>query len=116
MSLLKIITILLAAQLFVLDVHANRSIINHELIKKIEKSYYLVENWFINNIKEDGTFNYLYDPLRQRYSKKNNMIRQLMASRLLADLSHDRDELKKLHKNNLDAYRVILSIETGADK
>ncbi|WP_300465558.1 beta-L-arabinofuranosidase domain-containing protein [Desulfobacula sp.] len=103
MNLLRFITLLLVGQLFVLDVHANESIINQELIKKIEKSYCLAENWFINNIKEDGSFNYLYDPLSRKYSKKNNMIRQLMASRLLAELSHERDELKNLHKRNLKA-------------
>lgn len=58
--------------------------------------------WFKLSFREKGLFHYLYDPRSDRYSKKNNELRQLMASRLLADLSQHDPSLLKLHRKNLD--------------
>lgn len=58
--------------------------------------------WFLRNINSKGIFNYSYDPVTETYSTKNNMIRQLMASRLLAELSQTNESLQLLHQKNLD--------------
>ena len=60
------------------------------------------EKWLISNLREEGYFNYLYDPSTEEYSTNNNMIRQLMASRLLAEMSIDNISLRPIHQKNLD--------------
>jgi hypothetical protein len=63
--------------------------------------------WITANLNQRATFNYYYYPLNDSYSPYNNMIRQFMASRVLAEVSQERIELQQLHKKNLDA---ILSL------
>ena len=58
----------------------------------------LAEKWIISNLKEDGYFNYIYDPEKDEYSDKNNMIRQLMSSRLIAVMCQTNSTLKELTK------------------
>lgn len=60
------------------------------------------QNWLIKNIDEKGIFNYIYDPTTEEYSTSNNMIRQLMASRVLAEMSTENTSLQTLHQKNLD--------------
>ncbi|MCK4347527.1 MAG: hypothetical protein KAW47_02815 [Thermoplasmatales archaeon] len=62
----------------------------------------LAETWLISNLREEGYFNYIYDPEKEEYSDKNNMIRQLMASRILAEMSQMNSSLEELHQKNLD--------------
>ena len=62
----------------------------------------LAQEWLIDNVKEEGDFIYRYSPSNGKYSTSNNMIRQLMASRLLAELSLENTSLQTLHKKNLD--------------
>ena len=82
-----------------------------EQLEKIEEEKTLIEintalgqaeHWLTNNLNEKGYFNYLYNPEKDVYSTKNNMIRQLMASRLLAELSQSEKSLLLAHKKNLD--------------
>ena len=61
----------------------------------------LAKQWLITNVNEEGYFNYFYNPEEDTYSTKNNMIRQLMASRLLAELSQSEEGLLPTHKKNL---------------
>ena len=68
----------------------------------INNSLNLAEKWLTSNLKEKGCFNYIYDPSTGEYSNKNNMIRQLMASRLLAELCQTNSSLGTLHQKNLD--------------
>lgn len=68
----------------------------------INNSLNLAEKWLTSNLKEKGCFNYIYDPSTGEYSNKNNMIRQLMASRLLAELCQTNSSLETLHQKNLD--------------
>ena len=70
--------------------------------EKINNSLDNAEKWLISNLREEGCFNYLYDPSTETYSTNNNMIRQLMASRLLAEMSKDNISLQPLHQKNLD--------------
>ena len=72
-----------------------------QLSSELAASYELAEQWLLSNIKEKGIFIYRYNPLKDTYPKKNNMIRQLMASRLLAELSQDQPLLKDKHRQNL---------------
>lgn len=59
------------------------------------------ESWFLENFL-GGEFLYLYDPNRNRVEEDNNMIRQLMASRLLAEMATERPELLPMHRANLE--------------
>jgi len=69
---------------------------------KIKDTLNLAQDWFIDNLKDEGDFNYRYSPSNGQYSTANNMIRQLMASRLLAELSQKNSSLQILHRKNLD--------------
>ncbi|MCK4534632.1 MAG: hypothetical protein KAT81_03810, partial [Syntrophobacterales bacterium] len=71
-------------------------------LAKLNNSLNLAKEWLIHNFNAKGIFNYQYDPSSGKYSGRNNMIRQLMSSRLLAELSQDNSGLRKLHKKNLD--------------
>lgn len=68
----------------------------------LNNSLNLAKEWLISNFNKKDIFNYQYDPSSGKYSSRNNMIRQLMSSRLLAELSQDNSALLKLHKKNLD--------------
>ncbi len=70
--------------------------------ENVRNSYQLAEQWFTEQMREDKSlFHYLYDPKRDEYSTKNNPIRQLMASRLLAELASEHAELLPEHRRNL---------------
>ena len=68
----------------------------------VEGSLDLAKKWLVSNLKDKGCFNYIYDPSTDQYSSSNNMIRQLMASRVLAELSQENETLQDLHQKNLD--------------
>jgi len=70
--------------------------------EKINNSLNSAEKWLTSNLKEKGCFNYIYEPSTGEYPDKNNMIRQLMASRLLAELCQTNSSLETLHQKNLD--------------
>ena len=70
--------------------------------KDMNISLDLAEKWMVSNLNEDGYFNYIYDPEKDEYSDKNNMIRQLMASRLIAEMCKENSSLNELHSKNLD--------------
>jgi len=70
--------------------------------EKINNSLNPAEKWLTSNLKEKGCFNYIYEPSTGEYPDKNNMIRQLMASRLLAELYQTNSSLETLHQKNLD--------------
>lgn len=71
------------------------------LTATISPSYEAAEKWFLRNVRDNGLFHYLYYPNTDAYPNKNNAIRQLMASRLLAELSNEKPELLSLHERNL---------------
>ena len=77
----------------------NKTIVDKE---KINQSLKLSKNWLINNLNSEGYFNYIYDPIDDEYSSKNNMIRQLMASRVISELANENDSLKIINKKNLE--------------
>lgn len=61
----------------------------------------LAVNWLTENIRDKGLFYYLFDPKKGEYSTNNNAIRQLMASRLLAELASEKQSLLDEHTKNL---------------
>ena len=69
---------------------------------QVNNSLLKAESWLLNDINEFGYFNYSYDPIEDTYSSENNMVRQLMASRLLAELSQTNESLRPIHKKNLE--------------
>ena len=71
-------------------------------LEKIHDSLDMAEGWMLLNLDEDGYFNYEYRPSSGEYSNSNNMIRQLMSSRWLAELSSKDEALLHMHKVNLD--------------
>jgi len=81
---------------------------------EIVESYNSGIDWLTKNINEKGYFNYIYDPETQEYSSKNNMIRQLMGSRLLAEISQENSSLQELHQENLDAIFKYWYRENGS--
>jgi AMMECR1 domain-containing protein len=70
--------------------------------EKVQDSLDMAEGWMLLNIDEEANFNYEYSPSEGKYSTSNNMIRQLMSSRWLAEKSSGNDVLLQMHKVNLD--------------
>ena len=70
--------------------------------EKINNSLNSAEKWLKSNLKEKGCFKYIYEASTGEYPDKNNMIRQLMASRLLAEMTQTNSSLETLHQKNLD--------------
>jgi len=70
--------------------------------EKVKDSLDMAEGWMLLNLDEEANFNYEYSPSEGKYSTSNNMIRQLMSSRWLAEKSSENDILLQMHKVNLD--------------
>jgi len=62
----------------------------------------LGKSWIFRNLRDQGLFVYSLDPMEGKFSGKNNAIRQLMASRVLAQESVKDARLEKGHRGNLD--------------
>ncbi|MFH1729418.1 MAG: AMMECR1 domain-containing protein [Pseudomonadota bacterium] len=69
---------------------------------KIKNSLNLAEKWLVDNLEDTGKFIYVYNPSNGTYSQNNNMIRQLMGSRALAEMAMKDKSLLKKHKKNLE--------------
>ncbi len=93
--------VLLFIMLFVTGC-AKQSEENENFIKEVQQSNWIATEWLINNFRDKGLFFYIYEPKFSRYPDKNNTIRQLMSSRILAELSNTRADLIENHQKNLD--------------
>ncbi len=69
---------------------------------QVKKSLEDASAWFISALRDDGLFIYHFDPEFNRIASYNDALRQLMASRLLAEMAVENSELLGLHKKNLD--------------
>lgn len=69
---------------------------------RIERSNEAAKGWLFNNVREKGLFVYTYNPSTGDEPEKNNAIRQLMASRILAEESVNARGLRELHLRNLN--------------
>jgi hypothetical protein len=72
------------------------------MLRDIQASYALALEWFLNAFLENGRFTYIYDPFQDRSIEGRDTVRQLMASRLLADLAAQNPAYKARHQRNLD--------------
>jgi len=70
---------------------------------RVEYANELGKTWIFQNLREDkGLFVYSANPSTGEVSTQNNAIRQLMASRVLAQESKENPDLQELHHRNLD--------------
>ncbi len=76
--------------------------ISSAFLDDVAETNEFAKNWLFSNVRDKGLFVYAADPSSGEVSTKNNAIRQLMASRMLAQDSHNDPELLELHKLNLD--------------
>ena len=77
-------------------VHPKQEITTEYLIDTIERGLI----WLWSNLSWD--FTYVYNPSSGTYSQNNNMIRQLMGSRLLAEMANEDQTLLEKHQENVD--------------
>jgi len=75
----------------------------HEiLIETVDSIYGLAIKGFSHSLRDKGIFRYSFDPVHNKYSTKNNAIRQLMATRLMAELAGEEATWLPKHKKNLN--------------
>jgi len=72
-----------------------------QLLEDVSASYPLARTWLLRNIRDNGLFYYIYTPKTQSYPNKNNALRQLMGSRVLAELAAQDATLLPLHEKNM---------------
>ena len=60
-----------------------------------------MDAWLVRDLNDEGYFDYEYYPSNGSRSGDNNMIRQLMASRTLAELARSDERFMSLHRKNL---------------
>ncbi len=83
-------------------------------LENTAQSLKMAENWLTSNVQESGAFTYVYNPSSGDYSTNNNMIRQLMGSRQLAEMASKDPTLEALHKKNLEQiFREWYQEENG---
>lgn len=99
---MKLNRTIIAALFVLLFISASSFAEKSKLPPELDRSYKLAENWFLNSINEKGIFNYIYDSHLDSYSTTNNAIRQLMSSRLLAEMAASDPSLRAKHQKNLD--------------
>lgn len=69
----------------------------------VSSSYSLAYEWFRHSLRDKGIFRYNFQPGQKNvYSNKNNAIRQLMASRLMAEISNEDSSFLEPHQRNLN--------------
>lgn len=84
-----------------------------DYLPDIIKSRDLAQQWLINNIKENGSFVYSYNPDKDQSPAANNDVRQLMASRALAELALQNSDYLSYHQRNLTYVLQELYQEDG---
>lgn len=72
------------------------------------------EYFLVTAFREKGLFRYSYDPVENSYTSRNNELRQLMGSRLLAELAADDPALLAKHRTNLGFILEHWYRESGA--
>ncbi len=70
--------------------------------ERFNRMHRLARQWLLHAITDEGDFRYLYYPSRDSFPEdRNNMIRQLMSSRGLAELAKGDSGILPLHRRNL---------------
>lgn len=74
-----------------------------DFAQDLYESYELATQWFSHSMRDKGLFRYNFKPGKKNiYGTKNNAIRQLMGTRLMAEMCHEDSSLIPLHKKNMD--------------
>ena len=75
------------------------------------------QKWLSSYVQEDGSFVYLYDPEEEdKVYNKNNMIRQLLAARVVAQFCADGEEVFcEIHRKNMNFFFENLYQEEDVD-
>lgn len=71
-------------------------------LEEVRKGIAAMKKRLVDNLDQQGKFTYVYNPTPATYSRNNNLIRQFMASRVLAEMSNQDETLLPLHKRNLE--------------
>lgn len=71
-------------------------------LEEVRKGIAAMKKRLVDNLDQQGQFTYVYNPTPATYSRNNNLIRQFMASRVLAEMSDQDETLLPLHKRNLE--------------
>ncbi len=72
-----------------------------DLCRRADEIRNLATGWLKNNFSPSGLWHYLYMPDKDVYARSNNAIRQLMASRLAAQLAFQDRRFLQLHRLNI---------------
>ena len=76
---------------------------DEDFLESVRRTQTHAEKWFLSSIREDKPlFTYIYDPVEDASPTSQNELRQLMASRLLAQMSAENRGLKGVHRMNAD--------------
>lgn len=75
---------------------------NDEFLNEVSKSKKMATEWLQKNFRDKGLWTYIYNPRENRSPNSNNALRQLMASRIAADLAKNDGKWAEIHKKNLD--------------
>lgn len=71
-------------------------------LKQVHEARELGLDWLSHNVTDKGLFIYSINAETGEVPDRNNAIRQLMGSRILAEEAHDSRRMRVLHKDNLD--------------
>ena len=115
-SITVIVMLVVAAYFFVKDREYS---INGSDDVSVEANELLThgEGWLARHVNEDGSFVYLYDPEeRDKVYNKNNMIRQLLAARVVAQFcAGGDDKFCEIHRGNIKFFFDNLYREEEVD-
>lgn len=81
---------------------ADLALMKVQVKAQVKKSLEDAGKWFVSAIKDDGLFIYHFDPEFNSIAPYNDALRQLMASRLLAEMAVENTDLLGLHRKNLE--------------
>jgi len=70
-------------------------------LEEVARSKQLALKWFENNFRDKGLWVYRYNPKTGKTSRKNNALRQLMASRMCAQYAHSSEKFLEMHQKNM---------------
>lgn len=75
----------------------------NDFASSVNRSYELARDWLLSVVGKNGLFVYYYNPASGRTARNNDALRQLMATRLLAELASENPLFLPLHERNLAA-------------
>lgn len=75
--------------------------VDAKTLEKVKQAQVLGLEWFANNFYEKKLFHYWHNPQTDKLTTKNNALRQLMASRTVAEAANHDESLLAIHRDNL---------------